>query len=324
MDCLIKNARILITGGAGFIGSHLAETLLRQNNRVLVLDNFSTGRRENLAAFQAHPAFTLMEGDIRDRETCRRAARGADYIFHQAALGSVPRSIADPATSVEVNVSGFVNMLAAAAEVKPRRFVYASSSSVYGDSAALPKQEDQTGNLLSPYAATKHCCEIFADVFARTYGLECIGLRYFNVFGPRQNPAGPYAAVIPKFLTALRNHESPVIHGDGSFSRDFTYVDNVVLANQLAALAGADAMNRVYNIAAGCRTTLNELFALLRDALAMADPAITEIAPVYDAVRAGDIPHSLASIEKAEHFLKYKPVVSTAEGIRRTVKHIAL
>ncbi len=324
MECLLKHARILVTGGAGFIGSHLAETLLRQN-QVTVLDNFSTGRRENLASFLDHPDFTLMEGDIRDPETCCRAAENMDYIFHQAALGSVPRSIAEPETSVHVNVSGTVNVFSAAVRAKTvKRLIYASSSSVYGDSPELPKREDRTGRPLSPYAAAKSCCELFADVFSRTYGLECIGLRYFNVFGPRQNPAGPYAAVIPAFLTAMLRHEPPVIHGDGTYSRDFTYVENAVLANQLAALAEKEAVNRVYNIAAGQQTDLNELFLLLRSVLAEYDPEIAKLEACHDAVRPGDVPRSLASTELAEQFLRYRPVCGVAEGLRKTVQQIFL
>ena len=314
----IENSRILITGGAGFIGSNLTEKLLGQNNKVTVLDNFSTGKRENLRPFEQNPDFRLIEGDIRDLETCREAVRGADYVLHEAALGSVPRSVKDPMTSTAVNILGFVNMLYAAQEAKIRRFVYASSSSVYGDSPVLPKTEDAIGKPLSPYAITKYADELFAGNFHDLYGIDTVGLRFFNVFGRRQDPAGAYAAVIPKFIQCLIRHERPVINGDGSFSRDFTYVENVVQVHELALLAEKpEAVNQVYNVAFGERTTLNELFAYLREELSAFDPEISKLEPVYGPGRPGDIPHSLADIGKAEKLLGYAPEYSVREGLKR-------
>lgn len=314
----IENSRILITGGAGFIGSNLAEKLLGQNNKVTVLDNFSTGKRENLRPFEQNPDFRLIEGDIRDLETCREAVRSADYVLHEAALGSVPRSVKDPMTSTAVNILGFVNMLYAAQEAKIHRFVYASSSSVYGDSPVLPKTEDAIGKPLSPYAITKYADELFAGNFHDLYGIDTVGLRFFNVFGRRQDPAGAYAAVIPKFIQCLMRHERPVINGDGSFSRDFTYVENVVQVHELALLAEKpEAVNQVYNVAFGERTTLNELFAYLREELSAFDPEISKLEPVYGPGRPGDIPHSLADIGKAEKLLGYAPEYSVREGLKR-------
>lgn len=314
----IENSRILITGGAGFIGSNLTEKLLGQNNKVTVLDNFSTGKRENLRPFEQNPDFRLIEGDIRDLETCREAVRSADYVLHEAALGSVPRSVKDPMTSTAVNILGFVNMLYAAQEAKIRRFVYASSSSVYGDSPVLPKTEDAIGKPLSPYAITKYADELFAGNFHDLYGINTVGLRFFNVFGRRQDPAGAYAAVIPKFIQCLMRHERPVINGDGSFSRDFTYVENVVQVHELALLAEKpEAVNQVYNVAFGERTTLNELFAYLREELSAFDPEISKLEPVYGPGRPGDIPHSLADIGKAEKLLGYAPEYSVREGLKR-------
>jgi len=310
-----------VTGGAGFIGSNLVDTLLRQGNEVVVLDNFSTGRMENLLSAVKDPHFRLIVGDIRDEKVCREAVSGVDYVLHQAALGSVPRSIDDPLTSWSVNVGGFANMVVAAKNAGVKRFVYASSSSVYGSDASPVKHEETFGEPLSPYAASKRAQELFALNVSRVYGFETVGLRYFNVFGPRQTPNGPYAAVIPKFASLLIRHTPPVINGDGSFSRDFTYVDNVVLANQLALLAGRpDAVNRVYNIAYGERTTLNELFAALRGELAAFDPAVAEIVPRYGTPRAGDIPHSLASIDRARELLGYVPEFSAAAGLRRAAR----
>lgn len=316
----VENSRILVTGGAGFIGSNLVETLLAQNNQVTVLDNFMTGKRENLAPFAGNSAFTLIEGDIRDMAMCRKAVTGVDYVLHEAALGSVPRSIKDPMTSTEVNISGFVNMLFAAQEAKVKRFVYAASSSTYGDSKALPKVEDKIGKPLSPYAITKYVNELYAENFGRLYGIETVGLRYFNVFGRRQDPFGAYAAVIPKFVISLMKHERPVINGDGEYSRDFTYVENVVQANQLALLADTPAANQVYNVAFGERTTLNELFRYLRDALAEFDPEIGGIEPEYGPSRLGDIPHSLASIDKAKTLLGYAPEFSVRQGLKQAAK----
>lgn len=321
MNKKVENSRILVTGGAGFIGSNLVETLLNQNNEIVVLDNFATGKRENIAPFAGNPAFTLIEGDIRDIAICRKAVDGVDYVLHEAALGSVPRSIKDPMTSTEVNISGFVNMLFAAQEAKVKRFVYAASSSTYGDSKTLPKVEDKIGKPLSPYAITKYVNELYAENFSRFYGIETIGLRYFNVFGRRQDPYGAYAAVIPKFVMSLMRHESPVINGDGSCSRDFTYVDNVVQANQLAMLADKpEAVNTVYNVAFGERTTLNELFAYLRENLAVFDPAIAAIEPQYGPNRAGDIPHSLASVDRARILLGYAPKFSVKQGLKETAR----
>jgi UDP-N-acetylglucosamine 4-epimerase len=312
----LTRQRILVTGGAGFIGSNLVEALLAADNQVTVLDNFATGKRENLAAFAGDPAFRLIEGDIRDLATCRQAVDGQDHVLHQAALGSVPRSIKNPMTSTEVNISGFVNMLFAAQEAKVKRFVYAASSSTYGDSAELPKVEERIGRPLSPYAITKYVNELYADNFHRLYGIDCIGLRYFNVFGRRQDPHGAYAAVIPKFVISLLRHERPVINGDGSYSRDFTYIDNVVQANQKALLASKpEALNQVYNVACGQQTDINQLFATLRDNLSRFDPAIAAIAPEYGPVRAGDVPHSLASIDKIQRLLGYTPSHSTQQGL---------
>ena len=313
--------KVLLTGGAGFIGSNLTDALLALGNEVTVLDNFSTGKRENLAHLAGNPAFTLIEGDIRDMETCRKAVAGKDFVFHEAALGSVPRSIKDPMTSTAVNILGFVNMLYASQEAGIRRFVYAASSSTYGDSKALPKVEDRIGKPLSPYAITKYVNELYAGNFHDLYGIDTIGLRYFNVFGRRQDPFGAYAAVIPKFVIALLKHEAPVINGDGSYSRDFTYVDNVIQAN-LRAMSVQDpaALNQVYNVAFGERITLNELYSALRTNLAKFDPAIAAIEPKYGPNRAGDIPHSLASIEKAQKLLGYAPEFCAAAGLQQAAE----
>ena len=316
----IKNSKFLVTGGAGFIGSHLVDRLLSGGASVVVLDNLSTGKQENVARFELNKRFRMIVGDIRDRETCEIAAAGCDCVLHEAALGSVPRSIADPLRTFEVNAAGFANVLAAARNSGCRRFIYASSSSVYGDSPAAAKSEESLGEPLSPYAVTKRTNELLALNFSRVYGLETIGLRYFNVFGPRQDPAGPYAAVIPKFIAALRHHEPPVIYGDGSNSRDFTYVDNVVAANILAATTeNADALGQVYNIACGRSVSLNELFSTLREMLAENDPAVTGIEARHEAPRRGDIAHSRANIDKAERLLNYRPEVSWREGLLRTL-----
>ena len=313
----ISNSRILVTGGAGFIGSNLVEKLLSQDNEVVVLDNFSTGKRENLQPFFNNKNFKLIEGDIRDMDVCRAAVDGVEYVLHEAALGSVPRSIKDPMTSTAVNILGFVNMLYAAQAAGVKRFVYAASSSTYGDSKTLPKVEDKIGRALSPYAITKYVNELYAYNFHELYNIDTVGLRYFNVFGRRQDPHGAYAAVIPKFVKSLMEHRSPVINGDGSYSRDFTYVDNVVQANELALLAEApEALNTVYNVAFGERTTLNELFAYLKEYLAEYDPAIAEISAEYGPNRPGDIPHSLASIEKARTLLGYAPEFSVKSGLK--------
>ena len=317
----IENSKVLVTGGAGFIGSNLIEVLLEQKNKVVCLDNFMTGKRENIEPYLNNSDFVLIEGDIRDLAICRKACAGVDYVLHQAALGSVPRSIKDPMTSTEVNISGFVNMLFAAQEAKVKRFVYAASSSTYGDSKNLPKVEDKIGKPLSPYAITKYVNELYAENFSRIYGIETIGLRYFNVFGRRQDPYGAYAAVIPKFVISMMKHEAPIINGDGNYSRDFTYVKNVVQVNQLAALATApEAINTVYNVAYGERTTLNELYSELQKNLSEFDSEIANIDPDYGPERAGDIPHSLACIDKARDLLDYDPQYSIREGLREATK----
>lgn len=316
----ISNKKILITGGAGFIGSNLCGYFL-EHNEVVCLDNFSTGHRHNIDQFLSNPNFTLIEGDIRNFETCEKAVSGIDFVLHEAALGSVPRSINDPITSNEVNVSGFLNMLTASRNAKVKRFIYAASSSTYGDSEALPKREDVIGKPLSPYAVTKYVNELYADVFSKTYGIETIGLRYFNVFGRNQDPNGAYAAVIPKFVAQFLNHESPVINGDGEFSRDFTYVDNVIHMNELAMLTeNPEAINTVYNTAFGERTTLNELVNTLKEFLSAYDKEIATVPIVYAQNRVGDIPHSLASIDKAKALLNYQPQFSMKEGLKEAVK----
>ncbi|MBB3185954.1 SDR family oxidoreductase [Microbacter margulisiae] len=317
----IEPTVILVTGGAGFIGSNLCDLLLQQGHRVVCLDNFSTGHWGNLSAALQHPNFELIVGDIRNPEDCKKAVEGVEYVLHEAALGSVPRSIKDPLTTHEVNTTGFLNMLIAACDAKVKRFVYAASSSTYGDSASLPKREEIIGRPLSPYAITKYVNELYADVFATTYGLESIGLRYFNVFGRRQDPEGAYAAVIPLFVKQLMQHESPVINGDGSYSRDFTYIDNVLLMNLLAMSAiRPDAVNTVYNTACGERTTLNQLAEYLKMYLSEYDPAIASITIQHGQNRAGDIPHSLASIEKAQKLLGYQPLFFFQEGLKEAVK----
>lgn len=312
---------ILITGGAGFIGSNLCEHFLNKSYRVRCLDNFATGHRHNIAALESNPDFDLLVGDIRNLSICKQACEGAHYVLHQAALGSVPRSINDPITSNEVNVSGFLNMLVAARDSGVKRFVYAASSSTYGDSASLPKVEEVIGRPLSPYAITKFVNELYADIFSKTYQLETIGLRYFNVFGRKQDPAGAYAAVIPKFVMQLMNHEAPVINGDGNHSRDFTYIDNIIQINELAMKTqNPDAINQVYNAACGDRNTLNDLFRYLREYLSQYDPAIAGIEAVHGPNRAGDIPHSLASVDKARELLGYEPKVFFGDGLREAVR----
>ena len=316
----VNNKKILITGGAGFIGSNLCAYFL-EHNEVVCLDNFATGHRHNIEKFLSNPKFTLIEGDIRDFDTCVQATSGMDYVLHQAALGSVPRSINDPITSNDVNVGGFLNMLTAARNANVKRFVYAASSSTYGDSESLPKVEDVIGKPLSPYAVTKYVNELYADVFSKTYGIQTIGLRYFNVFGRNQDPNGAYAAVIPKFVAQFLNHESPVINGDGNFSRDFTYIDNVIQMNELALFTeNPEAVNTVYNTAFGERTTLNELVNGIKENLAVFDPEIANVSIVYGENRIGDIPHSLASIDKAKNLLGYNPKFSMKEGLKEAVK----
>ncbi|MCU7567234.1 SDR family oxidoreductase [Riemerella anatipestifer] len=316
----MSNRKILITGGAGFIGSNLTEHFLSKNYQVRVLDNFSTGHKYNIEPFFKNEKFELIEGDIRNLEICNEACEGVDYVLHQAALGSVPRSIENPITSNEVNVSGFLNMLVAARDAKVKRFVYAASSSTYGDSKSLPKVEEVIGKPLSPYAITKYVNELYADVFSRTYGMECIGLRYFNVFGRRQDPKGAYAAVIPKFVIQLINHQSPVINGDGTYSRDFTYIDNVIQMNELAMLTNnPEAVNTVYNTAVGDRTTIKQMAQLLKEYLAKYDEKIGEVEILHGPNRIGDIPHSLASIDKAKEHLGYAPTHIFEEGLKEAV-----
>ena len=311
---------ILITGGAGFIGSNLCDYFIAKDYAVVCLDNFSTGYRANINHLIKHPNFTLIEGDIRDVATCHKAVAKIDFVLHQAALGSVPRSVLDPISTNDVNVTGFLNMIFAAKEAKVKRFVYASSSSVYGDSQNLPKVEDIVGKPLSPYATSKVANELYADVFSKTYGIETVGLRYFNVFGPRQDPNGAYAAVIPKFTNLLLKHESPVVNGDGGFSRDFTYIDNVLQIIELAMLTqNTKALNTVYNVAFGERTTINQLIELLQKELSAFDKEIANVKTIYVDVRSGDIPHSLASINKAKILLGYDPQISFAAGLSKSV-----
>jgi UDP-N-acetylglucosamine 4-epimerase len=316
-----EKVTILITGGAGFIGSNLCEYFLSKNYNVVCLDNFATGFLHNIAPFMQNPNFKLIEGDIRNSDDCKKAVSNVDYVLHQAALGSVPRSINDPITTNEVNVSGFLNMLVAARDAKVKRFIYAASSSTYGDSVNLPKVENIIGNPLSPYAITKYVNELYATNFSKIYGLETIGLRYFNVFGRRQDPNGAYAAVIPKFVMQLMRHESPIINGDGNYSRDFTYIDNVVQMNELAMLTkNPEAINTVYNTAYGDRTTLNDLVVYLKKYLAEFDPKIATIEVIHGPERAGDIPHSLASIEKAKNKLGYHPKYDLESGLAAAVQ----
>jgi UDP-N-acetylglucosamine 4-epimerase len=311
---------ILITGGAGFIGSNLCEHFLLRGHRVVCLDNFAPGHRHNLAAFANNPDFTLIEGDIRNIDDCRKAVENIDYVLHEAALGSVPRSINDPITSNDVNISGFLNMLVASRDAGVKRFIYAASSSTYGDSEALPKVEDVIGKPLSPYAITKYVNELYADIFTRAYGLETVGLRYFNVFGRKQDPNGAYAAVIPKFVMQLMKHESPVINGDGNHSRDFTYIDNVIQMNELAMTTqNPEAVNTVYNTAFGERNTLNDLVKNLKIFLSEYDQQIAQVPIIYGPNRAGDIPHSLASVDKAKRLLGYAPAFSFDDGLKQAV-----
>lgn len=315
--------KVLVTGGAGFIGSNLCEYLLAHNYKVVCLDNFATGKIENLLPLLNRylDTFKLIVGDIRDLSDCQKAVVGVDYILHEAALGSVPRSIKDPATTNAVNIGGFLNMLIAARDAGVKRFMYAASSSTYGDSQSLPKVEDVIGRPLSPYAVTKYVNELYADVFARTYGMECIGLRYFNVFGRRQAPFGAYAAVIPLFVKKLMAHESPVINGDGEYSRDFTYIDNVIQMNMLAmTTTNPDAVNQVYNTAFGERTTLNQLVNYLKEYLSEFDPKIADVEILHGPNRQGDIPHSLACIDKARKLLGYIPEYSMRDGLKEAVK----
>jgi len=314
-------SKILITGGAGFIGSNLVEHFLRKGHQVVVLDNFATGHRHNIEQHSDNANFTLIEGDIRNSADCQKAVAGVDYVLHQAALGSVPRSIKDPQTSNEVNVTGFLNMLVAARDAGVKRFIYAASSSTYGDSENLPKVEDIIGKPLSPYAITKYVNELYADIFSKTYGLETIGLRYFNVFGRRQDPNGAYAAVIPLFVKKFMSHESPVINGTGDYSRDFTYIDNVIQMNELAMTTdNAAAVNTVYNTAVGDRTTLNQLVGYLKEFLTEYDAEIAKVEIIHGPNRQGDIPHSLASIDKARKLLGYEATHVIREGLKEAVE----
>ncbi|GAA0720659.1 SDR family oxidoreductase [Aquimarina litoralis] len=318
---LLSSSTVLVTGAAGFIGSNLCEALLDKGSKVIGLDNFATGHKRNLTTLIENPNFTFIEGDIRNLEDCNKACNGVDYILHQAALGSVPRSINDPITSNDVNVGGFLNMLVAARDAGVKRFVYAASSSTYGDSKALPKVEEKIGKPLSPYAITKYVNELYADNFKRTYDLDTIGLRYFNVFGRKQDPNGAYAAVIPKFVMQFMKYESPVINGDGSFSRDFTYIDNVIQMNLRAIVSdNKEALNNVYNTAFGERTTLNELVTLLKDYLSEFDPKINDVEVKNGPERKGDVPHSLASVDKAKTLLGYDPEFDMKSGLKEAVK----
>lgn len=315
--------KILVTGGAGFIGSNICETLLLQGHTVRCLDNFATGKIENLLPLlEKYPeTFKLVVGDIRNIEDCRKAVEDMEYVLHEAALGSVPRSIKDPITTNDVNIGGFLNMLVAARDAGVKRFIFAASSSTYGDSKSLPKVEDVIGKPLSPYAITKYVDELYADVFARTYGIEYIGLRYFNVFGRRQDPFGAYAAVIPLFVKQFMKHESPVINGEGEYSRDFTYIDNVIQMNLLAlTTTNPDAVNQIYNTAFGDRTTLNQLVGYLKEFLSEFDPAIANVEVLHGPNRVGDIPHSLACIDKAKQLLGYDPKYSMKQGLKEAVK----
>lgn len=310
----LNSQSFLITGGAGFIGSNIVEYLLKYNaHKVRVLDNLSTGKLKNIEVFLENPSFEFIKGDIRDLATCQEACKGIDYVSHQAALGSVPRSINDPITTNEVNISGFLNLLVAARDNEVKRLVYAASSSTYGDSKELPKVEDKIGRPLSPYAVTKYVNELYADVFAKTYGIKTIGLRYFNVFGPRQDPNGAYAAVIPLFIKAIIDKKAAVINGDGATSRDFTFVENAVQANIKALLTDNEgAVNQVYNIACGERTTLVELW---RNLLEIANE---NIEPIFKEERKGDVKHSLADIQKATMLLNYNPSVKIRDGLKKT------
>jgi UDP-N-acetylglucosamine 4-epimerase len=316
----MESKKLLITGVAGFIGSNLAEYFVKQGYYVVGLDNFSTGKWENIAHLSHNPNFTFIEGDIRNFEACTTAVKGCNYVLHQAALGSVPRSINDPITSNDVNINGFLNMITAARNENVTRFIYAASSSTYGDSEALPKVEDVIGKPLSPYAITKYVNELYADVFSKTYGIETIGLRYFNVFGRKQDPNGAYAAAIPKFVLQFMRYESPVINGDGNFSRDFTYIDNVIHMNELAInTLNKNAVNQIYNTAYGDRTTLNDLVKIIQQELSVLDPNIADVKIIHGPNRIGDIPHSLASIEKAKSLLNYAPKFNLEAGLKEAI-----
>ena len=317
----MNKEKVLVTGGAGFIGSNLCEALLKSGYEVVCFDNFSTGKMENISEFISHSNFKLIGGDIRNVPDCYKACKDVTYVLHHAALGSVPRSINDPVTSTDVNISGFVNMLTAAKDNNVKRFIYAASSSTYGDSTSLPKHEDHIGKPLSPYAITKYVNELYAEIFYKTYGLNTIGFRYFNVFGQKQDPEGAYAAVIPKFIQQFINNESPVINGDGSYSRDFTYIKNVIQINLLALTTkNPKALNQVYNVACEKQTTLTELAHLLKLKLTNFDNNINNLQIKYGPNRQGDVPHSLASIAKAKTLLNYQPRYNLAKGLEEALQ----
>ena len=317
----ITGKRILVTGGAGFIGSNLCESLLQNDNEVVCLDNFSTGKTENIQDFLPSTHFKLVVGDIRNLDDCKKAVQGIDYTLHEAALGSVPRSIKDPITTNQVNINGFLNMLVAARDAKVKRFVYAASSSTYGDSTEMPKVEERIGKPLSPYAITKYVNELYANNFHMLYGLETIGLRYFNVYGPKQDPNSAYAAVIPLFTKLLMSHQTPVINGDGTNSRDFTYIENVIQMNHLALLSDKkEVIGQAFNTAVGERNDLNMLVKLLKEYLIEYDPEIVNVNIEYGLNRSGDIPHSLASINKARQLLNYQPQYNLKKGLKLALK----
>ena len=318
---VLENKKILVTGGAGFIGSNIIEHLLKFNNTVICLDNLATGFKENIEPFFSNPNFSFIEGDITNLADCKKAVSGVEVVLHQAALGSVPRSIADPATTNNVNIGGFLNMLIASRDAGVKRFVYAASSSTYGDHPGLPKVEDKIGKPLSPYAVTKYVNELYADVFAKTYNMEIIGLRYFNVFGRKQTPEGAYAAAIPRFIKALINYQSPEIHGDGGQTRDFTYIDNVIQANVLAgSTQNNEALNQVYNVAYGANISVNELVIYLRQQLSAFDSKIADVQIKYSPPRQGDVRNSLASIDKASNLLGYKPSHNLQQGLSEAMQ----
>jgi len=317
----LKGKTILVTGAAGFIGSNLCEYLIEVGAQVRALDNFATGHNHNIENLLNHENFNFIKGDIRDLATCQKACQGVDFVLHQAALGSVPRSIEDPINTNTANIDGFLNMLVASKDQAVKRFVYAASSSTYGDSKSLPKIEDKIGNPLSPYAITKYVNELYAQNFKLTYDLDTVGLRYFNVFGRKQDPNGAYAAVIPKFVIQLMKHESPTINGDGTYSRDFTYIDNVIQMNVLAITTdNKKALNQIYNTAVGDRTTIMQMAELLKTYLSKYDPKIIDLDIKNGPNRKGDVPHSLASIEKAQGLLSYQPTHEFKEGLKEAVK----
>ena len=317
----LENKNILVTGGAGFIGSNLCGFLINCGANVRCFDNFSTGFKSNIFSLKNKKNFSLIEGDIRSLNQCIIATKNIDYVLHQAALGSVPRSINDPKTTNDVNIGGFLNILLASRDNKVKRVVYAASSSTYGDSKNLPKTENKIGNPMSPYAITKYVNELYATNFKKNFNLDTIGLRYFNVFGPKQDPNGSYAAVIPLFIKKIINNERPKINGDGEYSRDFTYVDNVIYANILSILSNnKDSINQIYNVACGERNSLNQLFKSIKANILSLDLDRSNLKPIYGPVRSGDVPHSLASIKKAKKLLKYNPIVNFDDGILKTIK----